>query len=284
MSAPKIRIEAVSVRHADAGGRRRTTLEAASLDVGAGELVALLGPSGCGKTTLLNVLAGFLPASSGRVLIDGKEVKRPDPRHVTIFQEYGLYPWRNVLGNVLFGLEAQRVPAADAERRAREALELVGLRAAAERFPHQLSGGMKQRVALARALVVAPDVLFMDEPFGALDTFTRFRLQDEIRRIRLRQAPTIVFVTHDFDEAAYLADRVVIMSADPGRIAEVIDFAPGDSTSITRDSVAFERRRAQVLHATQALFGSESPAPFVADSEEGASQEDSEVAFALENS
>ncbi|MBI5791483.1 MAG: ABC transporter ATP-binding protein [Rhodocyclales bacterium] len=257
MGGIKIRVDDVTVRYVDAAGHAHVPLDRVSLNIRAGEFLCLLGPSGCGKTTLLNLLAGFLRPTSGSVSIDGAEVTRPDPRHVTLFQEYGLYPWRTVLGNVLFGLQAQRVERAEGERRARAALDLVGLGDAARRFPHQLSGGMKQRVALARALVVEPDVLFMDEPFGALDTFTRGRLQDELRRIRRDRKPTIVFVTHDIDEAAYLGDRVAVMATHPGRIAALLDF-PAD-TQFSRESARFQERRAKVYAAVREAFGEDEP-------------------------
>lgn len=249
----KIRVERVTVRYADRKGVEHVPLVDTSLSVRSGELLCLLGPSGCGKTTLLNLMAGFLAPSQGSVSIDGIGVRAPNPRHVTLFQEYGLFPWRTVLGNVLFGLQAQRLPPQESTRRARAALELVGLSDAAQRFPHQLSGGMKQRVALARALVVEPDILFMDEPFAALDTFTRQRLQDEIRALRRKFRSTIVFVTHDFDEAAYLADRVAVMATDPGRIAELVEFTP--DTAFDRDSTLFEERRHHVYAAVKRSFG-----------------------------
>lgn len=248
----KIRINDVTVRYHDKNGAQQVPLSRANLDVHEGELLCLLGPSGCGKTTLLNLMAGFLKPDSGRVTIDDLPVKGPDPRHITLFQEYGLFPWRTVLGNVLFGSQARRQSKEEAKRRALATLDLVGLADSAQRFPHQLSGGMKQRVALARALVVEPDVLFMDEPFAALDTFTRQRLQDEIRGLRRKLKTTIVFVTHDFDEAAYLADRVAVMATHPGRIAELVSFAA--DTSFERDSHIFEERRTHVYAAVRRAF------------------------------
>jgi NitT/TauT family transport system ATP-binding protein len=248
----KIRISDVTVRFRDGDGDLHVPLSSVSLEVREGELLCLLGPSGCGKTTLLNLMSGFLKPDSGEVSIDGQHVVGPDPRHITLFQDYGLFPWRTVLGNVLFGLQAQNLPRDDARRRALATLELVGLSDSVQRFPHQLSGGMKQRVALARALVVEPDVLFMDEPFAALDTFTRQRLQDEIRALRLKLKTTIVFVTHDFDEAAYLADRVAVMATHPGRIAELVNFA--SDTSFERDSPIFEERRNHVYAAVRRAF------------------------------
>lgn len=257
MNQGKIVVSGVSVSYKDGEGRRHTPLEWINLAVREGELLCLLGPSGCGKTTLLNLMAGFMKQDSGQVLIDGEPVLRPDPRHVTLFQEYGLFPWRTVLDNVLFGLEVQKIARQEALRRARAILETVGLGDVADRFPRQLSGGMKQRVALARALVVEPDILFMDEPFAALDTFTRHRLQDEIRAIRQRLNTTIVFVTHDFDEAAYLADRVAVMSINPGRIAELVVFDP--DTAFTRESRIFEERRAHVYASVSHAFRADEP-------------------------
>jgi len=256
MSA-KIRISGVSVSYQDGDGKMHTPLDLVDLDIREGELISLLGPSGCGKTTLLNLMAGFLQPDAGRVLINGEPVIGPDARHVTLFQEYGLFPWRTVLDNVLFGLEAQGTDKKQALARAETVLDMVGLGAVAGRFPRQLSGGMKQRVALARALVVEPDVLFMDEPFAALDTFTRHRLQDEIRAIRRRLRTTIVFVTHDFDEAAYLADRVAVMSTNPGRIADIVAFDP--DTAFSRDSRIFEERRAHVYASVSHAFRSDEP-------------------------
>lgn len=203
-------------------GENRQVLADINLTVEAGRFLCLLGPSGCGKTTLMNLMAGFEAVSSGQLLIDGNPVKEPNPKHITIFQDYGLFPWRNVLENVLFGLEAKGIKGMAARRKAEEYLELVGLAAFAGSFPQQLSGGMKQRVSIARALAVEPDILFMDEPFAALDAFTRIRLQDELLQIWLKKNPTIVFVTHDIDEAVYLGQEIAIMAANPGRIEKTI--------------------------------------------------------------
>ncbi|MBS1186916.1 MAG: ssuB 1 [Burkholderiaceae bacterium] len=257
MTHTKIRVSGVSVSYQDRDGQQHVPLQLVNLSVRKGELICLLGPSGCGKTTLLNLMAGFQTPSSGSIEIDGVAVRKPNPRHVTLFQEYGLFPWRTVLDNVLFGLEAQKIARDEALRRAHAILATVGLTDSARRFPRQLSGGMKQRVALARALVVEPDVLFMDEPFAALDTFTRHRLQDEIRTIRQRLGTTVVFVTHDFDEAAYLADRVAVMSINPGRIAEMVEFAP--DTTFDRRSRIFEERRIHVFTSVANTFGHAEP-------------------------
>lgn len=204
-------------------GERLDVLVDVNLQIESGEFLCLLGPSGCGKTTLMNVMAGFEQPTGGTLTIDGLPVTGPNPKHITIFQDYGLFPWRNVLGNVIFGLEAKGIKGKAAREKAEEYLELVGLTQFAGSFPRQLSGGMKQRVAIARALAVEPDILFMDEPFAALDAFTRYRLQDEVLNIWQKKKPTIIFVTHDIDEAVYLAQRVAIMSPNPGRIKQLID-------------------------------------------------------------
>jgi NitT/TauT family transport system ATP-binding protein len=228
---PRVKIQVCSVsKHwaeaASQPGARETNdlaaLEDVNLEVYEGEFLCLLGPSGCGKTTLLNILAGFERPSVGRVLIDGVAVERPHPKRITIFQEYALLPWRSVLGNVEFGLEMARVPRNERRRQAQELIDLVGLAGVEAKMPWELSGGMRQRVAVARSLAVDPDILFMDEPFGALDALTRIRMEEELARIWLQKRKTIVFVTHDIDESVYLADRIVVFSAQPGRIREVI--------------------------------------------------------------
>lgn len=195
----KIEINNLCKSFQDPQGQSLDVLVDVNLEIAAGEFLCLLGPSGCGKTTLMNLMAGFEKPTQGTLTIDGLPVSRPDPKHITIFQDYGLFPWRNVLGNVVFGLEAKGMNKKAAQEKAEEYLELVGLTQFSRSFPGQLSGGMKQRVAIARALAVEPDIIFMDEPFAALDTFTRYRLQDEVLRIWLEKKPTIIFVTHDID-------------------------------------------------------------------------------------
>ncbi|MBK1699510.1 ABC transporter ATP-binding protein [Thiococcus pfennigii] len=219
----KILAEGLEKRYRSARGGEQVALTGVDLAVPAGELVCLVGPSGCGKTTLIKLMAGFETPTGGVLTIDGRPVAEPDPDHIMIFQDYGLFPWRTVFGNVLFGLEARGVPSDEAKARAQEALQLVGLCAAAYKHPHEISGGMKQRVAIARALAVEPSLLFMDEPFGALDAFTRMRLQDELLSLWQGKGSTIVFVTHDLDEAIALGQRVVLMAANPGRIQRIID-------------------------------------------------------------
>lgn len=224
-------------------GQEQIVLSQLDLEICAGEFVCLVGPSGCGKTTLINLLAGFERPSAGILEIDGRPITAPDPDHIMIFQDYGLYPWKTVLSNVLFGLQARRIPAAEARERALAALELVGLTSSIQRRPFELSGGMKQRVAIARALAVEPSVLFMDEPFAALDAFTRLHLQDELLRIWSEKRPTVVFVTHDLDEAIYLGERVVLMAPNPGRIQRVIDIDLAYPRERTSDDFVVLRRK-----------------------------------------
>jgi NitT/TauT family transport system ATP-binding protein len=219
----KIELSGVEKRFSSSRGDLQIAVSQLDLEIRTGEFVCLVGPSGCGKTTVINLMAGFEQPTAGTVQIDGKPVMVPDPDHIMIFQDYGLYPWRTVLGNVLFGLQAKGMPAAKARVKALAALELVGLLQSQNKHPHELSGGMKQRVSIARALAVEPSVLFMDEPFAALDAFTRMHLQDELLRIWLEKRPTIVFVTHDLDEAIVLGQKIVLMASDPGRIQKVLD-------------------------------------------------------------
>jgi ABC-type nitrate/sulfonate/bicarbonate transport system ATPase subunit len=192
-------------------GRETRVLGSVNLDVYEGELVCLLGPSGCGKTTLLNIIAGFLEATGGEVLIDGSPVRGPDRRRIVVFQVRGVFPWLTVTGNIAFGL-AELSPQERAQRVAHYT-KLVGLVGFESAYPSELSGGMKQRVEVARALAVNPDVLFLDEPFGALDSITRLGLRRELLRIWEAERKTILFVTHDIDEAVQLSDRVVVMGA-----------------------------------------------------------------------
>ena len=219
----KISLQAAEKHYSSPLGEDVIALAPVTLEIASGEFVCLVGPSGCGKTTLVNLMAGFEKTSAGAVTIDGRPVRGTDPDHIMIFQDYGLYPWRTVLGNVLFALEAKGLKGKEALARATEYIELVGLTKSKDSFPHQLSGGMKQRVAIARALAVEPSVLFLDEPFGALDAFTRMYLQDELLRLWQEKRPTVVFVTHDLDEAVYLGGRVVLMAPGPGRVQKVID-------------------------------------------------------------
>lgn len=215
----KLRAEHVNMvfgRGADAVN----VLNDVSLEVNDGEFVCLLGPSGCGKSTMLNVVGGFLTPSSGVVTIDGEAVTGPDPRRVFVFQERGVFPWLTVEGNIGFGLAA--LSATERSRRIAHYVELVGLKGFENAYPRELSGGMKQRVEVARALAVNPDMLFLDEPFGALDSITRLIMRSELLRITAAERKTIIFVTHDIDEAVQLSDRVVVMSARPAKIQEIV--------------------------------------------------------------
>jgi NitT/TauT family transport system ATP-binding protein len=203
-------------------GEEFYALKDISLQIERGEFVCLLGPSGCGKSTLLNLLAGFEFPTSGDITINGAAVEAPSPKYVTIFQHYSLLPWRTVQKNVEFGLEAMKLPKGERRERALRYLDLVGLRNFAKSHPHQLSGGMRQRVAFAGALAVNPEIIFMDEPFGALDALTRIEMQNELLKLQKSQKKTIVFVTHDIEEAVFLADKVAVMTPNPGKIKSVI--------------------------------------------------------------
>ena len=204
-----------------------TALDHISLQIEKGEFICLLGPSGCGKTTLMNSIAGFETLTEGSITIDGQKVKAPSEKYVTIFQNYGLLPWRTVEKNVELGLETLKVPKQERKQIAMKYLQLVGLESFAKRHPAQLSGGQQQRVAIARGLAVDPEILFMDEPFGALDAITRYKLQDDLLHITKSQNKTVIFVTHDIDEAVFLADKIVGMSPNPGRIKAVIPIGLG---------------------------------------------------------
>ena len=204
-----------------------TALDHISLQIEKGEFICLLGPSGCGNTTLMNSIACFETLTEGSITIDGQKVKAPSEKYVTIFQNYGLLPWRTVEKNVELGLETLKVPKQERKQIAMKYLQLVGLENFAKRHPAQLSGGQQQRVAIARGLAVDPEILFMDEPFGALDAITRYKLQDDLLHITKSQNKTVIFVTHDIDEAVFLADKIVVMSPNPGRIKAVIPIGLG---------------------------------------------------------
>ena len=228
----KLRLDNVVKRFDIDGAAPTIAVQDFTLDIGQGEFLVIVGPSGCGKTTVLNVLAGLELPTSGSVSLSGRRIEGPGPERGVMFQDYALFPWHTVWGNVEFGL--RHGPAGDAldaaarERRVRSTIDLVGLSGSERKYPHQLSGGMRQRVALARLVANEPDVLLMDEPLGALDAQTRIILQDELLRIwgQDRPAPerrTVVFITHAIDEAVFLADRVAVMTSHPGRLKAVID-------------------------------------------------------------
>ena len=207
------------VYHAD--GKSVAALEDINLDISDGEFICLVGPSGCGKSTLLNAMGGFLSPTSGSVTIDGEAVTGPDQRRILVFQERGVFPWLTVEGNIGFGLS--KLSRAEREGRIAHYVQLVRLQGFEHSYPSDLSGGMKQRLQVARALAVNPDILFLDEPFGALDSITRVIMRGELLRIWQTEGRTIVFVTHDIDEAVQLADRVVVLSSRPARIQEILN-------------------------------------------------------------
>jgi len=216
--AKPITIERVSRWYTTAGGQIVKALDNVSIDIAASQFLALIGPSGCGKSTLLNILAGLDFPDSGTVRIAGSPVSGPDPRHGMVFQEYALFPWMTVWGNIEVGLRYQAVPKAERDRRVADLIALIGLSGFENAFPKELSGGMKQRVALARAYALEPDILLLDEPFGALDAQTKTLLQEDLLRTWSGAQQTVVFVTHDVDEAVYLSQRVIVLSRRPGRI------------------------------------------------------------------
>lgn len=209
-------------------------LAGVDLEVRDNEFVSIVGPSGCGKSTLLEIVAGLTEPTSGEVLIDGEPISGPHPAVGLVFQQESTFPWRTVLSNVEFGLEMQGVGKKERRERSREMIELVGLGGFEDRYPGELSGGMRQRVAIARTLVMNPEVLLMDEPFGALDEQTRLILGDELLRIWSQTSATVLFITHSIEEATLLSDRVIVMSARPGRIRKVVAVdleRPRDSSS-----------------------------------------------------
>jgi NitT/TauT family transport system ATP-binding protein len=240
MSAePQIVIDKVSHTYRPAHGRPVLALDDVSLNVGVREFLALLGPSGCGKSTLLYLLGGFLPVEKGAISVDGKPVTAPGPDRGIVFQHFALFPWKTVRANIAYGLERQGMPKSERDTRVQALVDLVGLSGFEESYPSQLSGGMKQRTALARTLAFDPAILLMDEPFGALDAQTRHLMQDELLDIWRRTPKTVIFVTHDVQEAVYLADRVAVMSARPGRIKNMVETKFDKSDPAIHKSPAF---------------------------------------------
>ena len=207
------------------GSREVVALEDISLDVQRGAFICLLGPSGCGKSTLLNAVAGFSPPSSGSILIDGKPVQAPGPDRGMVFQEYALFPWMTVEKNIAFGLEIKKQPKAMIREKVDGLLQMLKLQDFRDRYPKDLSGGMRHRVAIARVLALDSPIMLMDEPFGALDSLTRRNLQDELLRIWTEFRKTIIFVTHSIEESIYLADRIIVMTYRPGKIKKDVTVA-----------------------------------------------------------
>src|SRR5258705_2432104 len=227
-SAPKaatamIEIDHVSQVFRTSGRQDHLALSDISLKIGDGPFFWILGPSGCGKSTLLYIVGGFVSPTAGVAKVKGKAITGPGPDRGPVFQEFALFPWKSVLGNVMYGPRQQGTKPAEAEAQSRALIEMVGLKGFEDFYPKELSGGMKQRVALARTLAYHPEVLLMDEPFGALDAHTRTRLQNDLLNIWERGRKTVLFVTHSVEEAVFLSDKVVMMTRSPGRIKEVVD-------------------------------------------------------------
>jgi NitT/TauT family transport system ATP-binding protein len=218
-----IEIDHVSQMFQTSGRQNHLALSDISLTIEDGAFVSILGPSGCGKSTLLYIVGGFVSPTQGSAKMKGKVIVGPGPDRGPVFQEFALFPWKSVLGNVMYGPRQQRVRPADAEAQSRALIEMVGLKGFEDFYPKELSGGMKQRVALARTLAYHPAVLLMDEPFGALDAHTRTRLQNDLLNIWERDRKTVLFVTHSVEEAVFLSDKVVMMTRSPGRIRQIVD-------------------------------------------------------------
>ena len=240
---PILEIQNLSKSYRQADGDNTVAIGNITCQVEAGEFVSFVGPSGCGKTTLLMTIAGLLAPSNGRVIVNGKEVSGPPANLVLLFQEYNksLFAWRTVLGNVRFGLDARGDHSPAAERKARSLLELVGLKGFEKHYPWELSGGMQQRVAIARALAYEPQVLLMDEPFGSLDALTRLELEDTLLKLWTELKTTILFITHDIEEAIYLSDRIWVLSRRPSHILQEL-------------KITFPRPRDQVRTRAEARF------------------------------
>jgi NitT/TauT family transport system ATP-binding protein len=248
-SPAKISVQGVS-KVFPLGGEEFTALDQVSLTISDNEFVTVVGPSGCGKSTLMNILAGLDQTSGGQALVDGKAVSGPSPERGVIFQQYALFPWLTVRKNVEFGLKTAGTPRAERRERAEYFIRMVGLEKFADALPKMLSGGMKQRCAIARAYAVNPSILLMDEPFGALDALTRVRLQEQLLETWTKERRTVMFITHDVDEAVFLANRVVVMAARPGRIHEIIDIdLPYPRTEDVRLSPEFTKLRNRIWHA-----------------------------------
>lgn len=246
-----IEIKDVSVTY-EHKKEKLTVLDKVSLNIEKGEFICLLGASGCGKSTLLSAMAGFETPSEGSIMIDGKTVEKPSIEYLTIFQNYGLLPWRTVLKNVELGLEAKKVPKQERKEIAKKYIDLVGLHGTESKHPYQLSGGMQQRVAIARALAVNPDILFMDEPFGALDAITRMKLQDDILNICKKEGKTIIFVTHDIEEAIFLADRIVVLDSAQKGIKSIVNIEMPVHRNRTSDDFLVARDKVlEIFHMKQ---------------------------------
>jgi NitT/TauT family transport system ATP-binding protein len=245
-SKTKIRVEGIS-KQFDQAGSPVQALSNVDLTIGEGEFVSIAGPSGCGKSTLLYMLGGFLEPSSGRMLVDGKPVAGPGIDRGVVFQEYALFPWLTVFDNIAYGLRESRMSAQAVRTTAERYIALIGLSGFEHRFPRELSGGMKQRVALARTFAYEPDILLLDEPFGALDAQTREIMQDELLRLWRTTGKTVLMVTHDVSEAVYLSNRVCVMSQRPGRIVK--EFAIDLDHNVEREAVVLSEAYTAIRNA-----------------------------------
>lgn len=244
---PKLRLEDVTKEFDIRGTSEKfTAVEDINIDVAPGEFLVLVGPSGCGKSTLLDLLGGLSSPTAGRILLDGKQITGPGLDRGIVFQQYALLPWRTARHNIEFGLEAKGVKKSTRRELADHYLELVGLEGFADRYPHELSGGMKQRVAIARSLAFDPEVLLMDEPFAALDAQTRESLQGELLRIWKATGKTILFITHGIDEAIYLGQRVAVLTSRPGRVKTIVDIDIDRSAADVRSGEQFRDYRHQI--------------------------------------
>jgi NitT/TauT family transport system ATP-binding protein len=223
VNPPKIQIENLDFSYSIAQEKPLNILDQLSLSVYDREFLTIVGASGCGKSTLLNIIAGLLPPGSGKAYIDGQEIRRPGPDRTMVFQDDAVFPWYTVYQNVEYGLKISKVPNPARDQQVKHVLDQVGLTGCEDMYPRQLSGGMRKRVDVARAIVTRPEVLLMDEPFAALDVLTKQHLQEQFLKIWNDNRITVIFVTHDLEEALYLADRVVVMSSHPGRIARIVN-------------------------------------------------------------
>ena len=252
-SLANLDLKEIGLRLTSAEGIEHNVLDAISVSIAKGSFVSIIGPSGCGKTSILNVIAGLLQPTRGSVYMDGEKVSGPSPQRGVVFQQYALFPWLTVRANVEFGLRMAGRSSVVCNEIADDLLASMGLQRWANAFPKELSGGMKQRVAIARAYAVAPEVLLMDEPFGALDSETRIRLQDELVSMWFAKHTTIVFITHDIDEAVFLSQRVLVMGADPGCIREDIPvplpYPRSSDVRVSPDFLEIRRLLWETLHS-----------------------------------
>ena len=250
----KLKIDNV-VKEYNGNKGKTVALNGVSLDIKENEFICVVGPSGCGKSTLLNIIAGLLEPTSGAVYLDGKKIEGTGVERGVVFQGYALFPWRTVLKNVMFGLEMKRMPKDQAEEIAKKYIKAVGLEGFEHAYPKELSGGMRQRVAIARAYAADPEVLLLDEPFGALDAQTRVQLQSELLNTWEHEKKTCFFITHDVDEAIILAQRVIIMSARPGRIKKIVDIdIPYPRTQATKTDPRFLELKTEIWNEVYQEF------------------------------